>query len=103
MLSSGFENSVSGNSGTAKHTLKISQRGDCKITGVLDVCAFNESDILMETSDGMLEIKGSGLHVGRLNLEKGEADVDGRIDLLAYSDKNTLAKKGKGLLTRLFG
>lgn len=103
MVSSGFENSISGNSSTAKHTLKISQRSDCKITGVVDVCAFNENNILMETADGMLEISGNGLHVARLNLEKGEADVDGRVDALTYSDKNTLAKKGKGLLTRLFG
>lgn len=85
-----------------KHTLCLGQRRDCKITGVIDVHAFDEHNILLETSDGILSIKGSGLHVSRLSLEKGEADVDGRVDLLAYSDKNSLAKKGEGLLTRLF-
>lgn len=103
MVSAGFEGSALGSSNAAGHALKISRRSECRITGVIDVHAFDENDILMETADGMLAIKGSGLHVSRLNLEKGEADVDGRVDSFAYSDKTTLAKKGKGLLARLFG
>lgn len=113
MINTGFENSGFGNIGlkganagnadAGAHKLCLEQRRDCKITGVINVHAFDENNILMETVDGMLAIKGAGLHVSRLNLEKGEADVDGRVDSLAYSDKNTLAKKGEGLLTRLFG
>lgn len=90
-------------SGIGKHRLSMEQRRECKITGVVDVQSFDENNILMETVDGMLTIKGENLHVGRLNLEKGEADVDGTVDSLVYADKNTLAKKGAGLLTRLFG
>lgn len=90
-------------SNIGKHRLSLEQRRGCKITGVVEVDSFDENTILMETVDGMLTIKGNGLHVGRLNLEKGEADVDGKVDSLTYSDKNTLAKKGEGLLTRLFG
>ena len=97
MLNTGSENFNVG-----KHRLILEQRRDCKITGVIDIHAFDENNILMETVDGMRKIKGNGRHVSRLNLEKGEADVDGRVDSLAYSDKNTLAKKGEGLLTRLF-
>ena len=98
----GFGSTGSKNSVVGKHMLSITQRQDCKITGVIDVHAFDETNILMETVDGMLAIKGNGLHVSRLNLEKGEADVDGKVDSFVYSDKNTLAKKGEGLLTRLF-
>ena len=98
-------NAGSGNGGVGigRHRFSMEQRGGCKITGVVEVHSFDENTILMETVDGMLTIKGTNLHVGRLNLEKGEADVDGTVDSLAYSDKNTLAKKGEGLLTRLFG
>lgn len=87
----------------SKHKFSMEQRRDCKVTGVVEVHSFDENNILMETVDGMLTIKGSSLHVERLDLEKGEADVDGKVDSLAYADKNTLAKKGEGLLTRLFG
>ncbi|MDE6915929.1 MAG: sporulation protein YabP [Lachnospiraceae bacterium] len=92
-----------GSAGIGRHRFSMEQRRECRITGVVEVQSFDENNILMETVDGMLAIKGSNLHVGRLNLEKGEADVDGTVDSLVYSDKNTLAKKGEGLLTRLFG
>ena len=95
--------SGNGGAGIGKHRLTMEQRRECKLTGVVDVQSFDENTILMETVDGMLTIRGTNLHVGRLNLEKGEADVDGTVDSLVYSDKNTLAKKGEGLLTRLFG
>ncbi len=88
-------------SGSA-HTLCLEKRKDCRITGVVNVLEFDENRILMETVDGTLELKGAGLHVGRVNLEKGEADVDGRVDSLSYSDKKTLSRKGEGLLARLF-
>lgn len=39
----------------------------------------------METELGMLDLKGKDLHVNRLNLEKGEADIEGEIDMITYS------------------
>ena len=88
--------------GVGKHRLSLEQRRECKITGVVEVQSFDENTILLETVEGMLTIKGNGLHVSRLNLDKGEADVEGLVDSLVYTDKKTLAKKGEGLLTRLF-
>lgn len=95
--------SVGSNANIGKHRFSMEQRRDCKITGVIEVDSFDENSILMETVDGMLTIKGDSLHVSRLNLDKGEADVDGRVDSFSYTDKSTFAKKGEGLLTRLFG
>lgn len=95
-------NHANNNANIGKHSFRMEQRCDCTITGVVEVHSFDENNILMETIDGMLTIKGENLHVSRLNLEKGEADVDGKVNSLTYSDKSTLAKKGEGLLTRLF-
>lgn len=92
----------SSTTGVGKHRLSLDQRRECKITGVVEVQSFDENTILLETVDGMITIKGNGLHVSRLNLDKGEADVDGMVDSLVYADKTTLAKKGEGILTRLF-
>ena len=47
-------------------------------------------------------IKGVDLHVKRLTLEKGEIDIEGRIDSLTYSDVKTASKQGESLLGRLF-
>ena len=90
------------NTNVGKHKISLDQRRDCKMTGVVEVHSFDENTVLLETVEGMVTIKGSGLHVSRLNLDKGEADVDGKVDAFLYSDRTTLAKKGEGLLTRLF-
>ncbi len=57
---------------------------------MVDVLSFDVAEILLETELGMLLIKGHDLHVNRLSLEKGEIDIEGRIDSLTYSElKNT--------------
>ena len=43
--------------------------------------SFDETEILMDTEMGMLSIKGKGLHISKLNLEKGEADLEGQVFL----------------------
>jgi len=88
--------------GAGRHNLTLEGRKQCRVSGVLQVISFDEKSILLETCDGILTIKGDGLHVGRLDLERGEADMEGRTDSFAYSEKTSLAKKGEGLLTRLF-
>ena len=50
----------------------------------------------------MLLIKGNDLHVNRLSLEKGEVDVEGRIDSIAYSEVDSYAKQGESFLGRIF-
>ncbi len=40
--------------------------------------------------------------MNRLSLEKGEVDVDGRIDSLVYSDREPAKEKAAGLLGRMF-
>ena len=47
------------------------------MTGVLDVLSFNLNEILLETEQGMLMVRGTDLHVNRVNLEKGEIESVG--------------------------
>lgn len=78
---------------------------DCKkafITGVNDVISFDLKVVLLETCCGMLTIKGDNLHVSRLSLEKGELDIDGKIDGATYSEINGIHKKSQNLMGRLF-
>jgi sporulation protein YabP len=84
------------------HKLILSNRRTGTITGVSDVISFDIAEILLETEQGMLMIKGSDLHMNRLTLEKGEVDIEGRIDSLAYSDVNSYQKQGESLIGRLF-
>ena len=87
---------------TKAHKLILSNRRTGTVTGVSDVISFDITEILLETEQGMLMIKGADLHVNRLTLEKGEVDIEGRIDSLAYSDVNSYQKQGESLIGRLF-
>ena len=84
------------------HKMILSNRRTGTITGVSDVISFDITEVLLETEQGMLMIKGADLHVNRLTLEKGEVDIEGRIDSLAYSDVTSFQKQGESLIGRLF-
>lgn len=84
------------------HKLILNNRRTCNLTGVNDVLSFDENEIILETDQGMLMIKGNELHVNRLTLDKGEVDVDGRIDSFTYSEQSGMGAKGESLLSRLF-
>lgn len=88
--------------GGRMHKVAMTNRKSCIIGGVNDVLSFDIHEILLETEQGMLMIKGDELHVSRLTLEKGEVDIDGRIDSLTYSDAGSAGRKSESLLTRLF-
>lgn len=83
------------------HKLILENRQGGTITGVRDVNSFDEKEILLFTQAGKLVIKGEQLHVKRLNLEKGEIDLEGRVDNLCYLSKNA-DNREKPLLRRLF-
>lgn len=85
-----------------KHTVLMDERNRISLTGVLDVFAFDEENIVTETELGMLTIKGINLHVNKLNLEKGELEVDGEMDSISYSDSGGYNKSKSSILARLF-
>ena len=85
------------------HKMTMTGRKSCVLSGVKDVLSFDLHEILLETEQGMLLIKGEDLHVSRLTLEKGEVDVDGRLDSFSYSEAApTGQQKAASLLSRLF-
>ena len=89
-------------SSTRMHKVTMTNRRSCTVSGVSDVLSFDIHEILLETEQGMLMINGDDLHVNRLTLEKGEVDVDGRIDSFTYSDAGGSGHKGESFLTKLF-
>ena len=86
---------------THTHRVLMNNRQTGNFIGVLDVLSFDVSEILLETEQGMLLIKGKDLHVNRLTLEKGEVDIAGKIDSLSYSDVSG-GHKAESLLGRIF-
>lgn len=88
---------------TRMHKITMTNRRSCTINGVNDVLSFGIHEILLETEQGMLMIKGNDLHVNRLTLDKGEVDIDGKLDSFTYSDvAGSNGPKNESLLAKLF-
>lgn len=78
------------------HKLNLLNRSLGVITGVKDVVSFDLNEIILDTEQGLLMIKGMNLHVKRLLVEKGEVEIDGKIDSFLYSDVDETRGKKKG-------
>ena len=83
------------------HRITFIRRKQGSITGVRDVIAFDAKEVVLETEDGLLTIRGNDLHVNRLTVEKGEVDLEGQIDSLVYSAGKSQGRES--LIARLFG
>lgn len=84
------------------HKVSMTNRRLCVINGVKDVMSFDVQEVRLETELGMLQIKGEDLHVSRLTLERGEIDIDGRIDSFIYMDEGGMGGKKESLWERMF-
>ena len=74
------------NSRAGQHRISLVNREVCAINGVSDVLSFDVGEVLLETEQGMLMIRGSE-----------------RIDSLTYSEQTASAgSKAESLLSRLF-
>lgn len=81
------------------HSLSMDDRCRLSVTGVDDVESFDEATIVMNTSQGNLIVRGSGLHIGKISLDVGEIKVEGMICELSYEEKT----QAGGFWSRLFG
>ena len=84
------------------HKIIMTNRRTCTVNGVNDVLSFDLREILLETEQGMMMVKGTDLHVNRLSLEKGEVDLSGNIDSVAYSDVQAHGKQQENIFSKLF-
>lgn len=83
------------------HRIAFSRRKQGSITGVRDVISFDSKEVILDTEEGLLTIRGSELHVNRLTVEKGEVDLEGQVDSFVYSAGG--GQNRESLLSRLFG
>lgn len=82
------------------HTLALDGQGRLSLTGVVDVTSFDETLVALETTRGMLAVRGEGLHVERLSLENGELTLTGEVRAMEY-DENLMTRGG--IFARFFG
>ena len=80
-----------------KHSLMLDNRSKLMITGAQDVNGFNEETVSVQTADGTLVIKGSALHIEKLNLDTGDVCIEGKVSAMQY-----IGSASKSKLSKLF-
>lgn len=90
------------NKANTVHEIHIKNREEIEITGVEDVLSFDAEEIILNTNQGLLLLRGEELHVSRLSLDQEQVDIDGNIVSITYSDRQGSAKKAGRLIGRLF-
>ena len=78
------------------HTIMLDNRQKLVLTGAEDVNGFNEETVSVQTSNGLLIVKGEGMHIDKLNLETGDVTIDGKINAMQYlQSDNTRSRLSK--------
>lgn len=80
--------------------LIMENREKLTLTGIIDIHSFDDELVLVETTKGILTIKGNDLKMNKLNLDNNELIVEGKIAALVYSEAE-LGKKG-GMFGKIF-
>jgi len=84
-----------------KSNMTLENRRRLFLTGVMEVISFNEEKILLNTSLGMLTIKGSGLKMNKLDVQNGEVMIIGMVDSFTYTGSEAKQDK-ESILSKLF-
>ncbi len=80
------------------HNLSLKMRKHLKVTGIKEVISYNENRVLLQSIQGLLDIKGKNLNIQKLNLENKIITIKGFIKSLEYTNK----KPETNLLKRIF-
>lgn len=75
------------NEAQKNHSLILGNRKRAEICGISSVGSFDEGQVVLETSLGVLTIDGRELHIVRLDLDRGEVVIEGVICGAVYSDE----------------
>jgi sporulation protein YabP len=81
-------------------TVLLKDRSLLELDGVSDVISFDEGAVLLRTVLGDLTVEGQGLHITRLDLEKGQLSLAGKVSALFYTGESGASKKS-GFFARL--
>ncbi len=80
------------------HHILLEGRGQLSISGVEEVESFDDTAIVMSTSQGVLVVRGEELHIEKLSLDGGDLRVEGTVDSLTYEEER---RERGGFFSRL--
>ncbi len=82
------------------HNIILESRKKLSVSAVEEIISFNDEEIILATSMGVLEISGKELHIHKLSVESGETVISGTVEELKYVDSQ--GEKSEGFFAKLF-
>ena len=86
----------------SNHEVKIVDRREIYISGVKKITSFDHEEFLLETTMGILLLKGSGLEILRLDSHDGNVRIKGKINSYQYLEKGGTKAKEESFMAKLF-
>jgi len=70
---------------TKPHSLNIENREKGQLTGVIKVVSSNDTQLVLETSQGGLQLSGNGFKIIKFNADEGYLSFEGITNAIKYS------------------
>ena len=85
--------------GNFNHVVKINERKNIVLSGVKKINNFDDKEFSLDTTMGLMIIKGESLEMIKLDTIEGNVSIKGQINSFTYSDTND---KESSILAKLF-
>ena len=83
------------------HEIKITDRSIISLSGINKISSFDDQEFLMESTMGVILLKGEGLEIIKLDTHDGNVKIKGKLISFAYIE-NMKKEKEESLLSKLF-
>ncbi len=85
------------------HELHALERGDITVRGVEEVLSFDETNVRLVTTGGILNLEGRDLRIHTLDTRDGIVHVTGTLDGVLYEPEESRLGDGRVPRKGLFG
>ena len=87
---------------STNHEINILDRKEIYLTGIKKITSFDHEEFLLETTMGMLLLKGSGLEILKLDTNEGKVRIKGHINSFSYIENGKNKVKEESFMAKLF-
>jgi len=84
------------------HEVKIADRNNIYLTGIKKITSFDNEEFLMESTMGIILLKGESLEIIKLDTHDGNVKIKGKINSLNYLENAKGKAKEESFLVKLF-
>ena len=89
-------------SNSLNHIISVTERKSIIITGIKKIENFDNEQFLLNSSFGLILLKGNNLEIIKLDTTSGNVSIRGKIDSIEYLEENQKTKKENNFFNKLF-